>query len=84
MNETIKNLIVRAHDKAARMEHEFHSQGASASDFFPEILAELIVQECASSIENERQIHNPTEWDQGAEWGHKNSIDTIHKHFGVE
>lgn len=45
--------------------------------------AELIVKECVTKISNERKHFNPTEWDQGADWGHKNSIDVLKKHFGV-
>jgi hypothetical protein len=46
--------------------------------------AELIVTECAVLINDERRAFNPTEWDQGADWGHKNAVDAITKHFGVE
>lgn len=56
MNAAFKNLIVRAHDKAARMEQEYYSQGASASDFFPEILAELIVKECTKILDEDTNI----------------------------
>ena len=43
--------------------------------------AELIVTECAVLINDERRAFNPTEWDQGADWGHKNAVDAITKHF---
>jgi hypothetical protein len=41
----------------------------------------LIVTECAVLINDERRAFNPTEWDQGADWGHKNAVDAITKHF---
>jgi hypothetical protein len=53
-------------------------------DEFCEKFAELIVTECAVLINDERRAFNPTEWDQGADWGHKNAVDAITKHFGVE
>jgi hypothetical protein len=51
---------------------------------FAEKFAELIVTECAVLINDERRAFNPTEWDQGADWGHKNAVDAITKHFGVK
>ena len=74
MNERIKELWVRS---------GYH---ADAYVMFTnmEKFAELIVRECCAQIENERPIFIPTEWDQGSSWGHKNSIDVIKQHFGVE
>lgn len=49
-----------------------------------EKFAELVIKECALQILNERKHFNPTEWDQGADWGFKESANVIKKHFGVE
>jgi hypothetical protein len=56
MNARIKELIIKAQDRSAQMEQELFSQGASASDFFPEILIELVVRECANMLDEDSYL----------------------------
>ena len=78
MNEQISRLIKQATNP------DYDSDDGPMNELNLEKFAELIVRECVTKISNERKHYNPTEWDQGADWGHKNSIDALKKHFGVE
>lgn len=74
MNEAIKNLVIQAHNESERTAQEYHSQGASASDFFPEILSKLIVKECANLFDkNETDVRIPE----------YRAHDSIMIHFGL-
>ena len=87
MNERIQQFAKEAgaYFGAASADYfgEQHPAFVNTGELDLEKFARLIIQESARAIENERKTYNPSEWDQGADYGHKNAIDAIKKQFGV-
>ena len=83
MNERIRELTRQAADEIADLFSPGFFDDKMVNDVaeINKKFAELIVKECAVLINDERRAFNPTEWDQGADWGHKNAVDAITKHF---
>ncbi len=86
MNERIKEL---KHQAMIFKQEKCNENNENLNDFLYndimlERFAELIVEDCIKSIESTHKKINHTEWELGAEWGHKNSVNLVKKHFGVK
>ncbi len=84
MNERIKELAEQADIYINKYNCAESGNGTEIIGWHIEKFAELIVKECIDKIQSNRKIYNPSEWDQGADWGLNDSINTIKEHFGVE
>jgi len=86
MSERIKELAEQARDFAVRTV-DVNCEGSldeALDSVFEQKFAELIVEECIKSIESTHKKINHTEWELGAEWGHKNAVNLVKKHFEVK
>lgn len=83
MNERIKELAEQALKTTMLTDAVYRPEGYAnaVSKDFADKFAELIIRGCVVYIKNERKGFNPTEWDQGVDYGLKRATDVIKEHF---
>lgn len=74
MNEKLKELVREAENYAAEQNDKF---GVSYKQTYNEKFAQLIVEECATAIINDRRLN-------GVRSAANGCVRTLKEHFGVE